>query len=682
MEVREKIILMLLLSNFFEEKDNKIKNKFLLLEPLVIYFLQNLEECTKNNFILFLQDFNIDNDIIFSFLDYLTSNNNIKYNKYNDTYKLLSSEEVTKLNSKIILSNTEWQKFVNCAENIIERNNLINIKRNGFDTCFFNFFYFLFYDNNNSNTFSDINLDIAIILEDIKKNYGDDNKYYNIIEKVMHGISIVKAISYKKNINNTLPIIYIDNVLLGNIFGWCDNIRYKTVNSIINYLKNSSFKIKIHKETLDVIYTSIQKYLTVKNSNKNIKIGTLYHYFKSPDPKNVFLDINKIPLASIKNRIISKLKSVGIEINKQSLNITVDKSDDLYINIKKIRDDMYLVDNSTIENGEIEIKPSEEQTNYDYKIVKYYSKKIDDMQYNNIDEIFLTYQKAILKSLQYNQNEYIYSNIMWVKQFIKISILDNTISNISINAELYKNLIFDYFNNILSNEVIEKLNNILSNQTISDDDKELLLGYAADTDNWDEIIRLEPNEIIKNIKEQNDKIKSLQNENTEYFNNIIELKNDIKILVEENKKEREEYNNNLTGLKNNIEILVEENKKEKEELNNKIIELSDKLTEQNTKTDKLTLDVSNANKTAKKAELKTRKYLLIIKLILFWVGAFVLFTGVFLLQKNIIKLENTLLKHMLEYIGFIISSFLTIGEFIGYLKDKENILKNYDNLPE
>lgn len=237
---------------------------------------------------------------------------------------------------------------------------------------------------------------------------------------------------------------------------------------------------------------------------------------------------------------------------------------------------------------------------------------------------------------------------MWIKQFIKISVLDNILCNITSNISLYKSLIFDYFNNILSNEVIDKLHDIINNQNISDDDRKMILGFAADSNHWKDIIINESEEIINSIKKQDDKIEELKKINEELNCSINELK-------EQNENYMLEYNNKIT-------------------------ELSDKLTEQNIKTDELTIGVSKANKNAKKAELKTRKYLFIIKLTLFWVVAFVLFTSIFLLQKNIIKIENTLLKSAFEFIWFIISSFLTIKEIIGYFKDKKNILKKYDDL--
>lgn len=649
MLIRDKIILLLILSNFFKEKNQKIKDKFLLLEPLIFYFLQNEKEYNRTDLFNLLKEFYIEDNIINNLLEYFASHKSIDYNRYSDVYKL--NDDIKYLNTMLIKANTDWVEFSSDAKNIIEKNNLVNINNLNFDESFFFYFYNVF-DNNiiNNNNNNEINLDISIIIEDMKKKHGNNNKYFNIIENIINGIAIIKSISYVKNENKNIIKIYLDNVFVCNILGWCDNIRHKNSLSIIQYLKNNGFTIRIHRETLELVYINVSKYISAKKKNKNIKVGTLYHYLQSPDPKNDYLNLNQLPLSTIKDNIIKKLKDNYVEIDTDYLDIKIDCFDSLYRNIDSKRQEMYIKKQQSIEFGEIEIWPSKEQTDYDYQIIKYYIEKNNKLISSDsvLDELFLTYQSAILGSLPYNQNEYIYSYIMWIKQFIKISVLDNILHNITSNISLYKGLIFDYFNNILSNEVIEKLHDIINNQNISNDDRKMILGFAADNNHWKDIIINESEEIINSIKKQDDKIEELKKTNKE-----------LNCIMNELKEQNENY------------VL---------EYNNKITELSDKLTEQNIKTDELTAGVSKANKNAKKAELKTRKYLFIIKLTLFWVVAFVLFTSIFLLQKNIIKIENTLLKSTFEFIWFIISSFLTIKEIIGYFKDKKNILKKYDDL--
>ncbi|ADG71978.1 hypothetical protein [Brachyspira murdochii] len=609
--------------------------------------MQNEVEYTRANLLNLLKEFYLEDNIINNLLEYFTSHKSIDYNRYNDTYKL--NDNIQYLNTMLVKANTDWIEFSNDAKNIIEKNNLVNINNLNFDESFFFYFYNVF-DNNIINNNDETNLDISLIIEDIKKEHGSNNKYFDIIENIINGIAIIKSISYIQSENKNIVKIYLDNVFVCNILGWCDNIRHKNSLSIIHYLKNNGFVIKIHRETLELVYINVSKYISAKNNNRNIKVGTLYHYLQSPDPKNSYLNVNKLPLSNVKDNIIKKLKDNYIEIDTDYLDIKIDYLDPLYSNIDYKRQLMYRKKQQGIEFGEIEIWPSKEQTDYDYKIIKYYTEKNNKLISSDIvlDELFLTYQSAIFGSLSYNQNEYIYSYIMWIKQFIKISVLDNILHNITSNISLYKGLIFDYFNNILSNEVIEKLHDIINNQNISNDDRKMILGFAADSNHWKDIIINEPEEIINSIKEQDDKIEELKKINKELNCSMNELK-------EQNENHILEYNN-------------------------KIIELSGQITEQNTKTDKLTLDVSKANKTAKKAELKTRKYLFIMKLTLFWVVAIVLFTVVFLLQNNILKIENTLLKYIFEYIWGIISFFLTIKEIIGYFKDKKSILKRYDDL--
>ena len=586
MLIRDKIILLLILSNFFKEKNQKIKNKFLLLEPLIFYFLQNEKEYNRTDLFNLLKEFYIEDNIINNLLEYFASHKSIDYNRYSDVYKL--NDNIKYLNTMLVKSNTDWVEFSSDAKNIIEKNNLVNINNLNFDESFFFYFYNVFDNNiiNSNNNNNEINLDISIIIEDMKKKHGNNNKYFDIIENIINGIAIIKSVSYVQNENKNIIKIYLDNVFVCNILGWCDNIRHKNSLSIVQYLKNNGFTIRIHRETLELVYVNVSKYLSAKNKNKNIKVGTLYHYLQSPDPKNDYLNLNQLPLSTIKDNIIKKLKDNYVEIDTNYLDIKIDCFDSLYRNIDSKRQEMYRKKQQSIEFGEIEVLPSKEQTDYDYQIIKYYIEKNNKLISSDsvLDELFLTYQSAILGSLPYNQNEYIYSYIMWVKQFIKISVLDNILCNITSNISLYKGLIFDYFNNILSNEVINKLHNIINNQNISDDDKKMLLGFAADSNHWNDVITLEADEIVENIKNNEKEIDILRKENKKYNDDINKLKNDIEKIKEENEEQKNkredkytndiiniknQYNDNINKLKNDIKKIKEENEEQKNKLEDK-----------------------------------------------------------------------------------------------------------------
>lgn len=263
--------------------------------------MQNEVEYTRANLLNLLKEFYLEDNIINNLLEYFTSHKSIDYNRYNDTYKL--NDNIQYLNTMLVKANTDWIEFSNDAKNIIEKNNLVNINNLNFDESFFFYFYNVF-DNNIINNNDETNLDISLIIEDIKKEHGSNNKYFDIIENIINGIAIIKSISYIQSENKNIVKIYLDNVFVCNILGWCDNIRHKNSLSIIHYLKNNGFVIKIHRETLELVYINVSKYISAKNNNRNIKVGTLYHYLQSPDPKNSYLNVNKLPLSNVKDNII------------------------------------------------------------------------------------------------------------------------------------------------------------------------------------------------------------------------------------------------------------------------------------------------------------------------------------------------------------------------------------------
>lgn len=562
MDVREKIILMLVISNFFNKKDLKLKSHFLLLEPLISYILIDKNYHKRNEVMLFFQNFNIDVDIIDSFLEYFKNDNIIMYDEYQDAYRLTLDSEIYKLNTYIIESQDLWNNLKDHSLHIATKNNLKNINTINFNEIFYNFFNNLLDDNDTNNSLTDIDLEIAILIEELRT--LNEEKYFYVIEHIMHGIAIIKAISHNKDKNKEFPVIYLDNIFVGNILGWCNNIRHKSSILILQHLQKDGFIIKVHKETLEIIYTAIKKYKKALANHKNIIMGTFYYYLKYLDPNNKYLNINDIPTPLIKENIILRLKEYNIIVNNDELGIKVDYQDAIYNTISSVRNDIYK--NTLFDSGEIEIRPSEEQTNYDYIIIKYYEEEIKknlNSQLGSIKEIFLTYQKAILISLPYKQNECTYSNIMWIKQFFRIIILDNVLSNININTEIFRTIIFEYCNNIMSNELIVKFNDIINNQNISEENKKLLLAYAADVDNWSNLINMDPNEIVEKIKRQNDELEELKEKNIKYEKNIKSLENEINRIKEESKKEKETetklYNDNIKVLKDEIERIKDEN---------------------------------------------------------------------------------------------------------------------------
>ena len=509
MTADEKIINVMILSSFYEKIDINKKTRFLLLEPIILLFIRN-KHIEKSDLVyyinsLFDNKINIADNIISSHIH----SQFIKYNKSNKEYYLDIND---KINEKLDLYESIKNNNLNelnklkifilglISPNVLKDNNINNFNISEY---IYNFFYKrLEYSkkNNfeNNEALPQIEKNIANILNECYTNYKDN---IDIFKNIIQGIVILKAIeNYKNsNLNNQKkPEIYVDNIFIQNLFGWCDDINYDNTILMLNTLKDLNFNVFIHSITLELIneYAVLAKKMNVKDT----KVNDLAFYIHNAYTDNTKLDIiNNCNFENLHNKFLSKLEEYNIDI-KTNLNFkdfNNNKTDTLYDKVHKYRQE-----NNEIKGYSTNI--NELQTIYDSSIIlRYNNFNINNKNsLENMNEIFLTYHSAII-----NHNlikiRSIYKPIMNIKNFINLLLLEAILSNIK-NDKLIDIFLLNTYNGILSDEFDTFIKKIYEETDITDEDRELLLSsvYYHDVN----IIKNDSNttKMLKYLK-QNDK---------------------------------------------------------------------------------------------------------------------------------------------------------------------------------
>lgn len=504
----EKIILnMLVLSEFSKlETNSSDKHVFLMIEPLIIDILDGVETKTHKNILDDLNSFKPDSNTIYNLLEKYKDDKIITH-KDNNLYSLNESEKVKEKKSKYDKIRTnkkyDWNALNNHALSIISKSEHTKINAFNIAKHFFKFYTHILYTDLISTSIFDksVNIEIGLFLEECAKN--ENLACFSVMEDLLQGLFRTRAVvcGAKGLDKDNLPVIYLDNVFIGNLFGWSDNIHHYSCKMIFEQLKLNGFKLKIHYETFDIIRKSIMRYRKMISNGTPILCSTYFHYMKNIEPNNTVFNINNIPLTNMQNALIDKLKEYDIVFNTNELDINIDNLDSKYTEIENTRkqiNDTYYV--------------SEEQTNYDYKIIKNYETNASVVKntLNNMNEIFLTYQKVIVKSAYNNFGDTSYTPIMSVRKFSKLLLLENSIDN-SNNSKLLQAIIKDAYSNDLSKTIIDFLTKVFKDAAISDSDKDLLVAHSLDTNNWNDIIVTDSiNDILEDLKSKDEKIKQVE----------------------------------------------------------------------------------------------------------------------------------------------------------------------------
>ena len=475
MDFNEKITNILNLSSFYKENNTGNKSQYLLLEPIVVRYIGH-DKIHKDKLIEYIDSlFKNKRGISESIINSHTTSKYIKYDKVSKKYSLdfndanvrnkldeynninsSNKEALDKLNSFII------SKMSNSVKNNID---IFNVSE-----YVYNFFYKHFSINkrnkndNYEDEYSDIEKNIANILNECYIKYKDK---INIFKNIIQGMVIIEAVENYKNSNlNKIkkPVIYVDNIFIQNLFGWCDEIYYESSKLILDIFTHLNFTVFLHPITIELIgeYASSAK------------------------------DVN--------------IKECGI-IQKSYLNFQdfkQDKNPELYNNVHKYRQD-------NNEHKGYNTNINDLQTKYDCAIINRYNihKKDREDTLSNMDEIFLTYHSAIINNTLFKARS-IYKPIMNIKTFIKLLLLESILSNIKENENLLDVFIINSYSGILSTEFNNFINKVYSETNISKDDKDLLLSSVYNENQNNEIIRedSDPNKMLKYIKykEKKDKI--------------------------------------------------------------------------------------------------------------------------------------------------------------------------------
>lgn len=311
---------------------------------------------------------------------------------------------------------------------------------------------------------------------------------------------IIEAVENYKNSNlNKIkkPVIYVDNIFIQNLFGWCDEIYYESSKLILDIFTHLNFTVFLHTITIELI----EEYAySAKDTNiKDIKMNSFFsHIHQAYLDKNKLDIINNCNKENIHNKIYIKIKECGItqKNNLYFKDFNQNKNLELYNNVHKYRQD-------NNEHKGYNTNINDLQTKYDCAIINRYNihKKDREDTLSNMDEIFLTYHSAIINNTLFKAHS-IYKPIMNIKTFIKLLLLESILSNIKENENLLDVFIINSYSGILSTEFNNFINKVYSETNISKDDKDLLLSSVYNENQNNEIIRedSDPNRMLKYIK--------------------------------------------------------------------------------------------------------------------------------------------------------------------------------------
>ena len=531
MDYQERIINILMLSDFYE-KQNFDRGGYLLLEPIIIRLIGDKKNIIRKDLISYISDFILSKDLIIEqILDrFFDLSNLLMYNKKTKCYylNLSDSKIVNKINeyNNLYLSHkSDMLEFKIFLENNIDQN--ISIEKDIYEYIYHFFVDSFLYEANTTSNYSNIDKNIANILNEC---YEKNIKYISIFKKIIQGIAIIKAMqTYKKSniIMENKPTLYVDNVFISNIFGWCDDMYQENDLLALNILRDEfNFKIAIHEITIDLLLDYVDTAINLPQNK--IDITSLFYYIRYPNylNDNVF-NINDYNISDINNAMIERIKEHHkIEIKKGLNYILPEDHKVLYDNVHNFRK------NLNLERGNYR-DINEKQTVYDVTIINRHSKldrtKINSLQ--NMDEIFLTHQRAIINNTIYKPKYNLYNPIMNIKLFINLLLVETIINNIKQSNELLNIIVINYYSKILSSEFVYFINKTINDTNISDKDKKELLSLIVDKDRKNMVIKYGSDhlEILEKIKNDRNDL----NEKINLTEKALEEKN--KVLEEKNK---------------------------------------------------------------------------------------------------------------------------------------------------
>ena len=554
MEYYQIIIYMLALSEFFKNNiGSDRKDTFLLLEPIIIDILKS----SPLSYEYIIQELNklklLNEENIITILGSFKSMKIIEHNQDNDSYCLAKNMEYIKNRNEKLIGNKKdgWNRIRNYIINKMDKLNCKNIDTFYLEEHLYNFLISLFEDEKNE--IKDEDIDIMIFLEACIDSEKDGKKSLEFIKDILLGIGIVNSvkIEHKELKKDKLPTIYLDNIFIGNLLGWCSNIHFRDCMNIFQQLKNSKLSIKIHKDTFNIIIESMKKYKNMRNNKKEIKVNSFFHFMQFCDKNNKqMLNVDTVNTNLFYDTLKNKLKELDINVDTK-INVNIDKSDELYSNIEKSRKEI----KERKEKIEIFYDLPEEQTNYDYLILRNYH------EYSNkedlicdIPEIFLTYQQTILKLVLYDADIRTYNPIMHVKRFATLLLIENIILNINDNSKLLEYVLYNSYSDLLTEKLLQLLKNVHEDKKINTDDAKKIISNIScatciDSDRNIEILKNEDeNKIVSNIIKYKDKYRKKVIE-VEEANKKIEDANIEKEKIREEKEKSDIENEKLKEAK-------------------------------------------------------------------------------------------------------------------------------------
>ncbi|TKZ35485.1 hypothetical protein [Brachyspira catarrhinii] len=491
MNYEEKFINVLMLSSFYKEKLNKERFKYLLLEPIIIIAIYNAKEISKQELLEYINElFDYKTNVSEKIVDYFHhSSNSLKYNKSNKSYSLnlLNNNEINnKLNEYRYMYLSNQNKIKGLKSFILDKINKELSLEEDILEYLYKFFMksFTVNDKDTLLSYSDIDKNIANVLSEC---YERRESYIDIFKNIVKGMAILKSIQNYKNsnfIDDKKPIIYLDNIFISNIFGWCEYIYFDSALLILETLKEFKFDIAIHEITIDLILEHINNARNIPANSVDMKSSFYYMVHFDYSNKKV-VDIMSCPLQNIQNIVIRKIEENNIKIKKGMHLIDIETNKELCEKIHRFRK------NLNEQKGDYR-NIKDKQTLYDATIIKCFNKnnrtKINKL--SNMQEIFLTYQRAIINNTAFKTDYTLYNPIMNVNAFMNLLLLETIISNIS-NIKLIDIFIINSYSPILSSEFMNFINKTLSETSFNEEEKDELLALINDKDRKHFIIKME-----------------------------------------------------------------------------------------------------------------------------------------------------------------------------------------------
>lgn len=572
MNYEERLINVLMLSSFYKEKLNKERFKYLLLEPIIIIAIDNAKEISKQELIEYINKlFDYKTNISEKIVDSFHRSNYLKYDKINKSYSInISDNEINnKLNEYRYMYLLNQNKIENLKLFILDKiNNELSLE-NDILKYLYDFFIksFTINDKDTLLSYSDIDKNIANVLSEC---YEKSENYIDTFKNIVQRMAILKSIQNYKNsnfIDDKKPIIYLDNIFISNIFGWCEYIYFDSALLILETLKEFKFDIAIHEITIELILEHINNARNIPANSVDIKSSFYYMVHFDYSNKKV-VDIISCSLQNIQNIVISKIEEYGIKIKKGMRLIDIETNKELCEKIHRFRKKL-------IEQRGDYRDIKDNQTLYDATIIKYFNKndrtKINKL--SNMQEIFLTYQRAIINNTTFKSKYTLYNPIMNVNTFMNLLLLESIISNIS-NIKLNENLIdifiINSYSPILSLEFMNFMNKTLSETSFKEEEKNELLALINDRYRKSYIIKNGSdhkktlNYIREKEREKNRKIEEANKKIEEANKRVEETNIENEKMRKENEKltkEKEEFEKNIKLEKIKLEIEKDHNKK-------------------------------------------------------------------------------------------------------------------------